>query len=149
LVLVSAPHRGHRIVHTLHATLKSGIADLLAEVLGEGNLKILLAHLDACEAELQLDVLIVDINEILDRLVDDFKGVLHDINAHLASIGDGHGVRVHHLEALHVDAFLATGRRDFLLALIAVKKALKDGVDHEARLQFVNVLALATILSDV
>ena len=75
----------------------------------------------------------MDVDKVLNGLVDDIEGALDDINAHLASAGDGHGVRVHHLEALLEDGLLTAGRGDFLFALVTGEEALQDGVDYEAR----------------
>ena len=109
-----------------------GIADLLAQIVSEGDLEVLLAHLDAREAELQLDVFVVDVDEVLNRLVDDVKSGTHNIDAHLAGAGDRDGIGVDHLETLLENGFLAASRRDLLFTLVTVEKILKDWIDNEA-----------------
>ena len=109
-----------------------GIADLLAQVVSEGDLEILLAHLHASEAELQLDVFVVDVDQVLNRLVDDIESGSHDIDAHLASAGNRDRIGVHHLETLLEDGLLAASRRDLLFTLVTVEKFLKDWIDNEA-----------------
>lgn len=92
-----------------------------------------MSHLDDAEAELKLDVLVMDVDQVLNRLVDGVQGATDDIDAHLASAGDRHRVRIDRLEALLEDGLLTAGRRDLLLALVTVKVLLEDGVDNEAR----------------
>jgi hypothetical protein len=108
--LVGAPHRRHWRGHAFHAVFKLSPAHLFRHVFGEDYLEVLLAHLDDAEAELKLDVFVVDVDQVLNRLVDNVKGATDDIDAHLASAGDRHGVRVDRLEALLEDGLLTAGR---------------------------------------
>ena len=127
-----APHRGNRVVHALHAVLELRVGDLLRQIVGKGDLQILLAHLHAGKAELQRDIFIVDVDQVLNGLEDDVKSTADNIDAHLASAGHWDRVGIDHLEALLEDGSLTGGVGNFLLALVTVQQVLQDGVDHKA-----------------
>ena len=92
-----------------------------------------MAHLYNAEAKLELDVLVVNVDQVFDRLVNDIKGVAYHFHAHLASAGNWHGIRINRLEALLEDRLLTACRRDLLLTLVTVEVLLEDGIDHKAR----------------
>lgn len=106
--------------------------NFLCEVVGEVDLEVLLAHLHACEAELELDVFVVDVDQVFNGLVDDVQGRFHHVHAHLAGTCHWHWVRVDHLEALLEDGLLAACGRNLLLTLVTVEVLLEDGVNDEA-----------------
>ena len=102
-----APQGGHRGVHPAHGVLELLSADFLAQVVSKDNLEVLLSHLNDAEAELELNVFIMDVDQILNGLVDDVEGAFNDIDAHLARAGDGYWVRIDGLESLFVHRVLA------------------------------------------
>lgn len=87
----------------------------------------------------------MNVDQILDRLVNDIESVTDNLNSHLAGVGNGHGVSVDCFETLLENRLLTASGGDLLLALVTVEVLLEDGINDEARSQLVDVLALLTI----
>lgn len=75
----------------------------------------------------------MNVNQVLDRLVDDVESVAHDLHSQLASAGYRHGVGIDGLETLLEDGFLTASWRDLLLPLVTIEVLLQHWVNHEAR----------------
>lgn len=108
-----------------------GSTDGFGEVFGKDALQVLATHLNDAEAELKLNVFVVDVDQVFDSLVNDVEGAANNINAHLAGAGDGNRVCVNRLETLLEDGLLTASGRDLLLTLVTVKMFLKNGIDDE------------------
>ena len=75
----------------------------------------------------------MNVDQVLNRLVDDIESGANHFHAHLACAGYRHRVRVDRLETLLEDRLLTTSWGDLLLALVTVEVFFENRIDHEAR----------------
>lgn len=111
---VGPPGLGDGAVGAAHGGFKLLLLDDLGEPVSELNLLAAVDEVHVGEAELELDVA-VKLDEVADGEEDVLEAVLDNILAHVAALGDGHGVGVDHAEALLEDRALGVGGVDLLL----------------------------------
>lgn len=149
LLSVGFPKSGDWRVHSLHLVLKLFVSYLLGQVIGEVHSQIAVSHSDIAESELKVDVSVVDHDKVFESLPDCVESVSHNIDSHLASLGDWNWVGVDGAEPFLVDRVLAASWSNLLLVVVADQVLAESRVNDEARSALVDVLAKFSVLVDV